>query len=222
MLFIHYPKCTTCKRAKKWLDEKGVEYTERHIVEDNPTAEELKAWHEKSGLPLKRFFNTSGMKYRELGLKDKLRRFLDESDCHVAISLHSPLHEQRASLMPIEKSSPIEEIVELLRNYDFSHQRRLSFEYIVFDGVNDSMSHAKEVVRLLKGLFCRVNLINFHKIPTVDLRGADHKKMEVFRDYLTSHGVFTTIRASRGEDIYAACGMLTTSIEKGRHTPKQA
>ena len=73
MLFIHYPKCTTCKRAKKWLDEQGVDYTERHIVEDNPTAEELKAWHEKSGLPLKRFFNTSGMKYRELGLKDKLK-----------------------------------------------------------------------------------------------------------------------------------------------------
>lgn len=78
MLFIHYPKCTTCKRAKKWLDEKGVEYTERHIVEDNPTAEELKAWHEKSGLPLKRFFNTSGMKYRELGLKDKLKDMSEE------------------------------------------------------------------------------------------------------------------------------------------------
>lgn len=78
MLFIHYPKCTTCKRAKKWLDERGVDYTERHIVEDNPTAEELKAWHEKSGLPLKRFFNTSGMKYRELGLKDKLKDMSEE------------------------------------------------------------------------------------------------------------------------------------------------
>ena len=78
MLFIHYPKCTTCKRAKKWLDEKGVDYTERHIVEDNPTAEELKTWHEKSGLPLKRFFNTSGMKYRELGLKDKLKDMSEE------------------------------------------------------------------------------------------------------------------------------------------------
>lgn len=78
MLFIHYPKCTTCKRVKKWLDERGVDYTERHIVEDNPTAEELKAWHEKSGLPLKRFFNTSGMKYRELGLKDKLKDMSEE------------------------------------------------------------------------------------------------------------------------------------------------
>lgn len=78
MLFIHYPKCTTCKRAKKWLDERGVDYTERHIVEDNPTADELKAWHEKSGLPLKRFFNTSGMKYRELGLKDKLKDMSEE------------------------------------------------------------------------------------------------------------------------------------------------
>ena len=78
MLFIHYPKCTTCKRAKKWLDERGVDYTERHIVEDNPMAEELKAWHEKSGLPLKRIFNTSGMKYRELGLKDKLKDMSEE------------------------------------------------------------------------------------------------------------------------------------------------
>ena len=78
MLFIHYPKCTTCKRAKKWLDDRGVSYTERHIVEDNPTAEELKTWHEKSGLPLKRFFNTSGMRYRELGLKDKLKDMSEE------------------------------------------------------------------------------------------------------------------------------------------------
>ncbi len=78
MLFIHYPKCSTCKKAKKWLDDRGLDYTERHIVEENPTAEELKAWHEKSGLPLKRFFNTSGMRYRELGLKDKLKDMSEE------------------------------------------------------------------------------------------------------------------------------------------------
>ena len=78
MLFIHYPKCSTCKKAKKWLDDRGFDYTERHIVEENPTAKELKAWHEKSGLPLKRFFNTSGMKYRELGLKDKLKDMSEE------------------------------------------------------------------------------------------------------------------------------------------------
>lgn len=146
-----------------------------------------------------------------VGVKNKLKRFIEESDCHVAISLHSPLHEQRAMLMPAEKGMPIAETVELLRNYDFSHQRRLSFEYIVFGGVNDSIAHAREIIRLLKGLDCRINLIRFHKIPGVELHGADDKKMESLRDYLTQHGVFTTIRASRGQDIYAACGLLSTA-----------
>jgi len=146
-----------------------------------------------------------------VGVKNKLKRFIEESDCHVAISLHSPLHEQRAMLMPAERGMAIAETVELLRNYDFSHQRRLSFEYIVFGGLNDSMAHAREIIRLLKGLECRVNLIRFHRIPGVDLHGADDKKMEALRDYLTQHGVFTTIRASRGEDIYAACGLLSTA-----------
>ena len=78
MLFLEYPICSTCKKAKKWLDEQGISYEDRHIIEDNPTAEELKDWHERSGLPLKRFFNTSGMKYRELGLKDKLPEMSEE------------------------------------------------------------------------------------------------------------------------------------------------
>ena len=78
MLFVCYPKCSTCKKAKKWLDEQGISYEGRHIIEDNPTVEELKDWHERSGLPLKRFFNTSGMKYRELGLKDKLPEMSEE------------------------------------------------------------------------------------------------------------------------------------------------
>jgi arsenate reductase len=72
MLFIEYPKCSTCQKAKKWLDENKIEYTQRHIVDDNPTYEELKEWHEKSGLPLKKFFNTSGLLYKEMNLKDKL------------------------------------------------------------------------------------------------------------------------------------------------------
>ena len=129
----------------------------------------------------------------------------------MAISLHSPLHEQRAMLMPAEKAMPVAEIVEMLRGYDFSHQRRLSFEYIVFGGVNDSTMHAREIIRLLKGLDCRINLIRFHQIPGVDLHGADDARMEALRDYLTGHGVFTTIRASRGQDIYAACGLLSTA-----------
>ena len=146
-----------------------------------------------------------------VGIKGKLQRFLEESDCHVAISLHSPFPEQRAELMPAEKGMKMLEIIDLLKNYDFSHQRRLSFEYIVFGGVNDNMTHAREIVRLLGGLDCRVNLIRFHQIPGVPLHGADEQTMERFRDYLTRHGVFTTIRASRGQDIFAACGLLSTS-----------
>ncbi len=145
-----------------------------------------------------------------VGVKDKLKRFIEESECHVAISLHSPIHEQRAQLMPAEKGMPIEDVVALLKNYDFSHQRRLSFEYIVFDGLNDTTTHAKEIVRLLKGLDCRVNLIRFHSIPDVPLKTSDEKKLETLRDYLTHHGIFTTIRASRGQDIFAACGLLST------------
>lgn len=150
-----------------------------------------------------------------VGVKNKLKRFLEESQCQVAISMHSAIPEQRAQLMPAQKGMSIEKVVELLRNYDFSHQRRLTFEYIVFGGVNDSIDHAKAIIRLTRGLECHVNLIRFHQIPNVPLHGADEKTMEAFRDYLTSHGVFTTIRASRGQDIFAACGLLSTSKKIG-------
>lgn len=146
-----------------------------------------------------------------VGLKKNLKRFLDESNCHLAISLHTPYHKQRLELMPAERQFTIEEIVNLLRGYDFSHQRRLSFEYIMFRGLNDDITAAKELVKLLHGLECRVNLIRFHKIPNVELYGCEHETMIRFRDYLTNHGVFTTIRASRGEDIFAACGLLSTA-----------
>ena len=146
-----------------------------------------------------------------VGLRKGLERFLEESDCHLAISLHSPFPSQRRELMPAEKAFSITEMVEILRRYDFSKQRRLSFEYIVFKGVNDSLIYAKEIVKLLRGIECRVNLIRFHAIPDVDLEGVDMEAMTTFRDYLTQHGVFATIRASRGEDIFAACGMLSTS-----------
>ena len=146
-----------------------------------------------------------------VGVRGKLKRFLDESQCHVAISMHSPLHEQRLSLMPAEKAMPIEETVELLKQYDFTHQRRCSFEYICFAGLNDTPAHGRAIVSLLKGLECRVNLIRFHEIPAVDLPASDERRMEQLRDYLTAHGVFATIRASRGEDILAACGLLSTA-----------
>lgn len=145
-----------------------------------------------------------------VGVRDKLKRFLDESECHVAISLHAAIHEQRQQLMPAERAMPIADVVELLRQYDFAHQRRLSFEYIVFGGVNDSEAHARAIVRLLRGLDCRINLIRFHQIPDVPLHGAPEEQMLMLRDYLTAHGLFSTIRASRGEDIYAACGLLST------------
>jgi 23S rRNA (adenine2503-C2)-methyltransferase len=152
-----------------------------------------------------------------VGLKKGLKRFIESCDCHLAISLHSPVPEQRRDLMPAEKAYSITEMVDLLRNYDFSKQRRLSFEYIVFKGVNDSMLYAKELLKLLRGLDCRVNLIRFHAIPNVDLEGVDMDSMVKFRDYLTSHGLFTTIRASRGEDIFAACGMLSTAKQNEKN-----
>lgn len=146
-----------------------------------------------------------------VGLRKGLVRFLNESDCHLAISMHTPFPSQRKELMPAEKAFSITEMVDILRDYDFSHQRRLSFEYIVFKGVNESLVYAKELVKLVRGLDCRVNLIRFHAIPNVELEGADLEKMTAFRDYLTQHNVFATIRASRGEDIFAACGMLSTA-----------
>jgi len=149
-----------------------------------------------------------------VGLKKGMQRFLDESECHLAVSLHAPLPALRRELMPAERAYSITEIVDVLRNYDFSHQRRLSFEYIVFKGVNDSVVYAKELLKLLRGLDCRVNLIRFHAIPNVDLEGVDVAKMTELRDYLTQHGLFTTIRASRGEDIFAACGMLSTAKQE--------
>lgn len=152
-----------------------------------------------------------------VGLRKGLQRFIEESDCHLAISLHSPVPSQRSELMPAERAFSITEIADLLKNYDFSKQRRLSFEYIVFKGVNDSLIYAKELVKLLRGLDCRMNLIRFHAIPGVDLEGADMETMTAFRDYLTSHGLFTTIRASRGEDIFAACGMLSTAKQEKNH-----
>ena len=152
-----------------------------------------------------------------VGVRKGLKRFIEESGCHLAISLHSPIPSQRSALMPAERGFSITEIVDLLRGYDFSKQRRLSFEYILFKGVNDGLPYAKELLKLLRGLDCRVNLIRFHAIPNVDLEGTDMEAMVRFRDYLTSHGLFATIRASRGEDIFAACGMLSTAKQEANN-----
>ena len=146
-----------------------------------------------------------------IGVTPNLRRFLDESQCHLAISLHNPFADQRQELMPVQKAFPIAATIELLRQYDFSHQRRLSFEYIVFEGLNDTPAHINELAHLLHGLDCRINLIRFHAIPQVDLHSPSTEKMEAFRDALSRKGIICTIRASRGEDIKAACGMLSTA-----------
>lgn len=149
-----------------------------------------------------------------IGQMQHLKEFLDKSQCHIAISIHSPFPDERAKLMPVEKAYPIENVLELLRHYDFSHQRHLTFEYIVFKGLNDDAKHAHALLKLLKGLDCKVNLIRFHAIPNVELQTTDMAQMEKFRDILNEHGLTATIRVSRGEDIFAACGMLSSLRKK--------
>ncbi len=146
-----------------------------------------------------------------IGIPGQLARLLDESDVHVAISLHSPDPARRAELMPAQKGFPIEDTLDLLRHYDWTGQRRLTFEYTLFEGVNDSLRDAENLVRLLAPLkWCRVNLIAFNAIPDSDLRGCSRKKMEWFRDLLNDKGLTATIRQSKGQDIDAACGLLST------------
>ena len=145
-----------------------------------------------------------------VGLRKGMDRFLRESQCHLAVSLHNPFPMQRAEMMPAEKSFSLTEFLPQLAQEDWAGQRRLSFEYIVFEGLNDTKAHAKELVRLLAPLHCRVNLIRFHTIPDAPFRGAGEETMVRLRDYLSHHGVTATIRASRGEDIMAACGLLNT------------
>lgn len=145
-----------------------------------------------------------------IGIIPGLKIFLEKSDCHLAISLHTPFADERQRMMPIERKYPLTEVLELIRQYDFAHQRRVSFEYIMFAGVNDSLRHATKLKTMLKGIPCRVNLIRFHAIPDIELKSADSISMEEFQHYLNNNGVVTTIRKSRGEDIAAACGLLST------------
>lgn len=146
-----------------------------------------------------------------VGIIDNMRRLLDTTDCHLAISLHNPFPTERELLMPVEKRYHITDVIEALHNYDWTHQRRISFEYIVLQGRNDSIRHAAEIVRLLRGLNARVNLIRWHSIPGIDLASPDDDKMIWLRDYLTANGIICTIRRSRGQDIQAACGLLSSN-----------
>ena len=148
------------------------------------------------------------------GVARTLPRLLDESKVHIAVSLHNPFPEERKEIMPIENSYSIKEVCDILRRYDFTHQRRVSFEYIVLEGMNCSMRHIKELSRLLDGIKCRINLIRFHKIPDSPFYSPELEKIIEFRDTLTKRGIQTTLRASRGEDIEAACGLLSTAEKK--------
>ena len=143
-----------------------------------------------------------------VGKLPQIKNLLDDTDVHVALSVHTPFMEERMQIMPAQKAFPLKDVLNILRGYDFSKQRRLSVEYIMWKGVNDDMAHARQLEKLLQGLHCRVNLIRFHQIPGVELRPCSEERMIMFRNYLNSKGIIATIRASRGEDIMAACGML--------------
>ena len=150
-----------------------------------------------------------------IGVLPRLKQYLDGSKCHLAVSLHNPFPQERLQMMPAQKAWPVQDVIDLLRRYDFSGQRRVSFEYTMFGGFNDDKRHADALIRLLSGLECRVNLIRFHKIPDFPYDTSPDAVMEAFRDRLNAHGLTCTIRASRGEDIFAACGLLAGKHNQG-------
>jgi 23S rRNA (adenine2503-C2)-methyltransferase len=145
-----------------------------------------------------------------VGLLNSIREFLEKSRCHLAISLHSPFDVERRKLMPVQKTNTVREVLEIIRSFDFNKQRRVSFEYILFDGINDSPRHIKELARILNGIKCRINIIRFHPFPGSDLRSPGMGATIAFREALNAKGILATIRSSRGVDINAACGLLST------------
>ncbi len=145
-----------------------------------------------------------------VGLVSNLREFLQSTRCHLAISLHSPFDEERRRLMPVQKTNTVAEVLDIIRNFDINNQRRISFEYILFDGVNDTPFHVKEIARILNGIKCRINIIRFHAIPGSDFHSPGMKTTIAFKEALNAKGILTTTRASRGVDIQAACGLLST------------
>jgi 23S rRNA (adenine2503-C2)-methyltransferase len=145
-----------------------------------------------------------------IGIIPAMMTFLEKSPAHLAVSLHSPFDAERREIMPIQSVYPITTVVDEIRKWNFGKQRRVSFEYIMFKGINDTPRHAKELVRLLNGIKCRINLIRFHPIPDTPLEGTSIDGIVEFQNRLKAKGMTVTIRASRGEDIFAACGMLST------------
>jgi len=145
-----------------------------------------------------------------IGITPAMLEFLDRSKAHLAVSLHTPFDEERRKLMPVQQVYPLKEVLNEIRSWDFGKQRRVSFEYILFKNFNDSPAHVKELSRILHGIRCRINLIRFHPIPDTPLESPDEETILQFKEKLNSRGIITTIRASRGQDIWAACGLLST------------
>jgi 23S rRNA (adenine2503-C2)-methyltransferase len=145
-----------------------------------------------------------------IGIIPAMKVFLEKSRCHLAVSLHSPFADERKKIVPVETVFPIAEIVDTLKRFHFRRQRRISFEYIMFKGLNDTRHHVNEILRLLNGLKCRINLIRFHPFPGTHLESSDDHTILKFRDSLMKKGIITTVRTSRGKDILAACGLLST------------
>ncbi len=151
-----------------------------------------------------------------IGVLPNLKRYLDECKCHLAVSLHDPFGPERLSVMPVQGAWPIQEVIDLIKQYDFTGQRRVSFEYTMFAGFNDTKAHADALIRMLKGLECRMNLIRFHKIPDFPYETSAPVIIENFKQRLNNCGLMTPVRASRGEDILAACGMLAGQHKEGK------
>jgi 23S rRNA (adenine2503-C2)-methyltransferase len=150
-----------------------------------------------------------------IGIIPGMVNFLENSEAHLAVSLHTPFNNERQQLMPVQVAYPIDEVVDEIKSWDFGRQRRVSFEYILFEGLNDTPRHVKELARLLSGLKCRINLIRFHPVPGTPLKSPGESTILRFKEQLNQKGILTTIRASRGEDIYAACGLLSTKELSG-------
>ncbi len=149
-----------------------------------------------------------------IGVLPALQEFLDRSKCHLALSVHNPFDDERADFMPVQRAWPLYELISLIKKYDFTGQRRVSFEYIMFSGWNDSKRHADELIKMLRGLECRVNLIRYHAIPEFPFKSSPDVVIENFKTRLNNAGILATVRASRGEDILAACGMLSGNSKK--------
>ena len=149
-----------------------------------------------------------------IGIVPAMKHFLENSECHLAVSLHTPFESERKMLMPVSHVHSISDIISEIKKHELGRQRRVSFEYIVFDGLNDTPKHVNELARILNGINCRINLIRFHSIPNTPLSGTNEKKLQKFKEALNSKGIITTIRASRGQDIDAACGLLSTKNQE--------